>query len=119
MGTLGVTGGELRGRGIPISSAREMCLIRMLETQLGRIVIDRTGLEGTYNFTLQWTPDEIQNRSSTFVRRLIYLENGNSLMPDSADSSISTALREQLGLDLQPIVGTVPTIVIDRIEKPS
>ena len=101
IGTLGVSGGELTGQGIPMSSARDMCLVRMLEAQVGRIVIDRTGLEGNYDFTLQWTPDGGHNTSS------------------SGGCSIFTALQEQLGLELQSIVGTVPTIVIDHIEEPS
>jgi uncharacterized protein (TIGR03435 family) len=101
IGTLGVSGGELTGQGIPMSSARDMCLVRMLETQVGRIVIDRTGLEGNYTFTLQWTPDGSHNTFS------------------SGGCSIFTALQEQLGLELQSIVGTVPTIVIDHIEEPS
>jgi uncharacterized protein (TIGR03435 family) len=114
-----VSGGELTGQGIPMSSAQDMCLVRMLETQVGRMVVDRTGLEGYYNFTLQWTPDGNQNASSTFDRWLNYPQNGNSPAPDSAGSSIFTALQEQLGLELQSIVGTVPTIVIDHIEGPS
>ncbi|MGH9598314.1 MAG: TIGR03435 family protein [Terracidiphilus sp.] len=71
-----------------------------LSNNVGRIVVDKTGLTGKYDFTLKWTPDDQQ---------------------ESADSgpSIFAALEEQLGLKLVPAKGPVDTIVVDRIEKPS
>ena len=65
---------------------------------LGRIVVDKTGLSESYDFTLEWAPDE---------------------KPDSAVPSLVTALREQLGLRLQPQKSPVEVMVIDRLQKPS
>lgn len=33
-------------------------LVRVLSEQLGRTTIDKTGLTGTYDYTLNWTPDD-------------------------------------------------------------
>jgi uncharacterized protein (TIGR03435 family) len=72
---------------------------------LGRVVVDRTGLTGKYDFTLQIAPDQSQPEGAEGQQ--------------AAGSAIFTALQEQLGLKLQP--ATVPTeyLVIDHIEKPS
>jgi uncharacterized protein (TIGR03435 family) len=73
---------------------------------LDRVVIDRTGLTGTYDFALNWTP---YPESAT-------LDNAT---PDSDFPSLFTAIQQQLGLKLIPIKGPVDTLVIDRLEKPS
>ena len=56
-----------------------------------------TGLTGKYNFTLEWATEA-------------EAENGASLF---------TALREQLGLKLEPSTRPFDTVVIDHAEKPS
>ena len=75
---------------------------------LGNVVIDRTGLNGRYDFTLQWRPDE--GRLPSAVRGVA----GN---PDSP--SIFTAIQEQIGLRL--VAEQVPTefITVERVERPS
>jgi uncharacterized protein (TIGR03435 family) len=74
-------------------------LVRTLARSVDLPVINRTGLEGAYNFKLQWTRDQSQNR------------------PD--DVSIFTAIQEQLGLRLRSEKVPVEVIVIDFAEKPS
>ena len=69
-----------------------------LGNRLGRIVLDKTGLNDAYNFTLEWTPDEA---------------------PESAAPSLVTALREQLGLRLESQKSPVEVLVIDSLQKPS
>jgi len=88
-------------------------LVMMLSQQLGRQLVDQTGLKGTYDFTLQWTSD-------------IGLGGGPlPVAPDSAGTndtggtSIFTALQDQLGLRLKSTKGPVDTIVIEHIEEPS
>jgi uncharacterized protein (TIGR03435 family) len=73
-------------------------LARGLSHQLGRIVLDQTGLKGKYDFTLQYSHDE---------------------NPDSSGPSIFSALQEQLGLKLESTKGPVDVLVIDHIERPS
>jgi uncharacterized protein (TIGR03435 family) len=70
---------------------------------LGRPVIDRTGLEGSFDFTLEWTPEAVASDSSAPVVGLTPVE----------------ALRDQLGLKLETARASVPILVVDRVERPS
>jgi uncharacterized protein (TIGR03435 family) len=82
--------------------------------ELGRQVIDRTGLTGKYDFTLTWQPFSTE-RGAVDV-------SPDSMRPtnlDSAGPSIFTAIQEQLGLKLKPTVGPVEVLVVDHIERPS
>ncbi len=71
-----------------------------LSRQLGTDVTDRTGLPGDYNLTLQ-------------------LPAQKQVQGEAPSPSLLAALKDQLGLDLQPQSGPVTTLVIDRVEKPS
>ena len=75
---------------------------------LGRPVMDKTGLTGTYNFTLDWSPPHPGVRFSG--------EN-DSASPDNSPS-IFTALGD-VGLKLQPSTGSIEMIVVDHAEKPT
>ncbi len=88
---------------------------QMLAQQLGRPVVDKTGLKGFYDFELQWTPDENERGMG------LGIGDGRESPPpiDSSGPSIFTALQEQLGLRLEGAKGPVPIVVIDRIEKPT
>ena len=72
-------------------------LARYVGNRLGRIVLDRTGLTGRYNFSLQWTTDDAP------------YENVPTLIE---------SLRE-LGLKLESQKGQVEVLVIDNIQRPS
>jgi uncharacterized protein (TIGR03435 family) len=71
-----------------------------LSQNLDRTFVDKTGLTGSYDFELHWTPDD------------------GPVTPDSGPS-IFTAIQEQLGLKLESTKGPVPILVIDHIERPS
>ena len=81
-------------------------LLNMLKGPTGRPVIDKTGLTGEYDISLHWAPD-------------LGASSPGPAPPDDTLPSIYTALEDQLGLKLEPTKGTIPTIVIDHIEKPS
>jgi uncharacterized protein (TIGR03435 family) len=68
------------------------------------IVVDRTGLEGLYDFTMLWNP-QIQELSTNAA--------------DQTGLTFLQALREHLGLRLQRETGSVEVIVVDRVERPS
>ncbi len=104
--------GQLTGQGLPIAS-----LVRVLSQQLGRTVVDQTGLKGNYDFTLQWTPDQSQAIPMGPEGGKPATESAPP--PDSSGPSIFTAIQEQLGLKLEPTKGPVDIIVIDHIERPS
>ena len=73
--------------------------------------MDKTGLTGKYDFTLQWTPDDSQAPSA--------FPPGMGQPPDPAGPSLFTAIQEQLGLKLESGKGPVEIIVIDHVERPS
>ena len=64
----------------------------------GRVIVDRTGLKGRYDVTLNWA--------------------FNDQFPD-AGPSLFTALKDQLGLKLEPAKAPLDAVVIDHIERPS
>ncbi len=68
---------------------------------LGRTVVDKTGLVGSFDIHLEWTPDELA-------------------VTGTADGpSIFSAVREQLGLELKSARGPVNVLVIDGVDRPS
>ena len=69
---------------------------------VGRQVVDRTGLAGSFDVDLEWTPDS----------------PGAAPSPD-AGASIFTAIQEQLGLKLEPSTAPLEVIVIDSAERPA
>lgn len=105
--------GQVTGQGLPIAN-----LVRQLSLELGRTVVDTTGLTGTYDFTLKWTPDESQGR---MFKRAEGGQQRTDPAPSSESSgpSIFTALQEQLGLKLEAQKGPVEILVIDYVERPT
>jgi len=97
-GGISVHNRNLVATGVPMSR-----LTDQLSAQLQRVVVDKTGLAGNYNFQLSWSPDDAGPPS-----------------PDvAAPPDIFTALEEQLGLKLQPGKEEMDTFVIDHVELPS
>jgi len=83
-------------------------LASILSRMTSRPVQERTGLDGAFNFTLMWTPDEFQ-RPDPLGRAPV-----NAEAP-----SLFSALQEQLGLKLESTRAPVDIVVIDHIERPS
>ncbi|HEX8879062.1 MAG TPA: TIGR03435 family protein [Candidatus Acidoferrum sp.] len=103
--------GQLTSQGLPLSE-----LARLLTAQLDRTVVDKTGLTGNYDFTLQWTPDESQG---AMFRGPDTGPQASASSANSSGPSLFTALQEQLGLKLESQKGPVEIYVIDHAEKPS
>ncbi len=78
---------------------------------LDRPVLDKSGIEGRYEFTLDWTADETQ-----FIGRASQMQPPRRTVepPD-----LFTAIHQQLGLRLLPKKEQAPVLVIDRVEKPT
>jgi uncharacterized protein (TIGR03435 family) len=89
--------GLLEGRGFSMEGLAQSL---SHNPDVGRIVVDRTGLTGRYNLALNWMP----------------VSAGNG---DDAGPSIFTAVQGQLGLKLEPGRSPVAVVVIERAEKPS
>ena len=79
--------GVLLGQGVSM-----VALAAHLSQQLGRVIVDNTGLSGKYDFKLQFAPGRDES------------------------ASLLSAMPEQLGLQLTPQDGPVEMIVIDRAE---
>jgi len=89
-------GGGAAGR-IKVEALTSDLLMQLLANASGRIVIDRTGLEGPFAIDLEWSQDQsVSDRPSIF-----------------------TAVQEQLGLKLESMREPVNVLVIDHVERPS
>jgi uncharacterized protein (TIGR03435 family) len=108
--------GAMTFHGFPVT-----VLVQLLSMQLGRTVVDKTGLTGTYDFSWQFTPDMSQFRGQAGTQSGPggAANGGTPTASDPEGTSLFTALQEQLGLKLEAGKGPVEIIVIDHIEKPS
>jgi uncharacterized protein (TIGR03435 family) len=79
---------------LELSNGPVGALAGSLSPLLDHQVIDKTGIQGSYDITLHWNPE--QNLSA----------------------SIDQSLEEQLGLKLQPEHGPVKMMAVSQVEKP-
>jgi len=90
------------GRGSITAGGFSMAWLAVnLRGAAGRPVVDRTGLTGPYDFTLDYAFGPPSLDSS----------------PDGKPS-LFTALQEQLGLKLESAQAPLPVVIVDRIERP-
>ena len=89
--------GSISCHGMTVSDLASML---WTERETGsRKVLDKTGLEGKYDFTLKWTSEDASG--------------------DSSGPTLFTAIQEQLGLRLESTKAPLEVPVIDHIERPS
>ena len=69
-----------------------------LTNRLGRTVVDKTGLTGEYDFDVKYVEEQ-------------------AAAADVSGPDLLTALKEQLGLQLESRKGPVEVLVVDRAEK--
>jgi uncharacterized protein (TIGR03435 family) len=77
-----------------------------------RAVVDKTGIAGMFDFSLNWTPDETQF-SAMGIHVPPPADNPN------APPGLFTAIQEQLGLKLEPQKIPSEVLVIDHVERPT
>jgi uncharacterized protein (TIGR03435 family) len=95
---------------LPARNATMTDLAQSMQTAvLDRPVVNQTKIEGRYDFTLDWMPDEFQFAS--FGPR--------PPSPDNGKPNIFQAFQEQLGLKLESTKAPADVLVIDKVEKPS
>ena len=94
------THGGQHGLEFVVTNAPTRAITSSLSSMVEAPVLDKTGLTGTYNYTLQF---------------------GREWSAHDPDSwpSIFTAVQEQLGLKLDSARESIPNLVVDRITKPS
>ena len=105
-GFFGLARGLLEGSSVTMAD-----IAGGLSTLTGRIVVDKTGLAGTYRVYLTFVPDESLAPMPA--------PPGENSAPAADGPSLYTALEEQLGLKLESAKGPVEVVVIDHAEKPS
>jgi uncharacterized protein (TIGR03435 family) len=103
MGRTIITGGRNYEWTMPKANMEQL-VQAIMNSFLDRPVVDRTGLTGTYDLKLSYTPDVPAN---------------NKIEPGPNDISIFSAVQEQLGLKLEPQKAMVDVMVVDSLEKPS
>ena len=96
--------GRLRFGGLQASM-----LVQAFSAQSGRMVVDKTGLTGPWDFELTFAPEQ--------------RGFGPGPGPDApaADPNLPnffTAIQEQLGLKLEPAKGPVDVLVVDSVQRP-
>lgn len=94
--------GSLKMQGCTIEDLTSV-LNSAADGELGRVIVDRTGLTDRYSLELRWSRMPLDATPTE-----------GSTAPD-----LRTALREQLGLQLTATRGPLDTIVIDRVEMPA
>ena len=99
-------------RGLPgrlVAGAMPMALLASnLSGQVQRIVIDRTGLSGGWDFEITFAPERPLNPPPGV----------EFPAADPNAPSLFTAMQEQLGLKLQSTKGPVEVLVVERVEQP-
>ena len=74
----------------------------------GRPIVDRSGLAGSFDFTLQFAPEQ---------GAALTIDTG--VQPNLEGPSAFQAMKEQLGLTLKPIKAAIQVLVIDHVEQPT
>ena len=98
--------GRFTSNGLPLGP-----FISLLAPVVGRVVVDRTGLTGSWDLDVEFTPEPVGGAAGVPVP---------PAAPVSADApSLVTALEEQLGLKLESTRGPVDVIVIESISRPT
>ena len=97
--------GHVEVRGEPITLFAEF--LGNLPEIGGRLVLDQTHLTGNYDFTLNYSPQQLAQTDA---------DNGSS---DPSHATLFAALTEQLGLKLKSTKAPVDVVVIDHIDPPT
>jgi uncharacterized protein (TIGR03435 family) len=99
----------LRGNGQAMTG-----LTQFLTQITGRMVHDKTGLTGLYDFELRFDPQVLM----AMLPQLGINMPATANLPASDSPALLTALQEQLGLKLDSQKGPVEVLVIDSVEMP-
>jgi uncharacterized protein (TIGR03435 family) len=97
-------------RGFVYKRSSMSVLTLILSQQLDRTVVDKTGLNGRYDFSLEYERER--------VGRGVVEGREPAPNPDGLPS-IFIAVQEQLGLKLESQKGPVEFLVVDHADKPS
>jgi len=89
---------KLQCKNITLSQLADL-LTQSASRELGRVVVDRTGVSGAYDLNVTWAADTAASSSDA--------------------PSLFTAIQEQAGLKLESTKAPVKVLVVDRLVMPS
>lgn len=72
--------------------------------EIDRPIVDQTGLAGEFDFIMKYTSRPI---------------SATNQVPDDGSPDLTGALKNQLGLKLEPITAPIETLIVDHIEQPT
>jgi uncharacterized protein (TIGR03435 family) len=116
----------MNGSRMKMQASRQQAgqIAEMLGNQLGRPVVDQTGLTANYDYTLDYAPDESTRMPGMAGMAPPPADGGgggvggaSSGPSDASGPSLMTALQEQLGLKLESKKGPIELLVIDTLDK--
>jgi len=109
-------GMTMEGRGTTMGG-----LVQMLSQQISATVVDKTGLVGSYDFTLTFMPDIAMGMGPMMKGPggPGPQADGGAQTQEPVGPSIFTAVQEQLGLKLVAQKTAVDVVVVDHIEQPT
>jgi len=81
--------------------------------EVDRPIVDKTGLGGRFDFSLEYTPGENNQLRGPGP------PSPDAAPPSSEGTPFLSAMREQLGLKLVSSKGPIRILIIDHVEKPS
>jgi uncharacterized protein (TIGR03435 family) len=96
-GSTSLSPGKLVGQGIPVRN-----LVEQLSRLLNRPVLDKTGLTGAFDFSLEFAPEG---------------KGADAAGDLPVSPSLFTAVQEQLGLKLESRKAPVEILVVDKAER--
>lgn len=110
-------GGGPQNIGLHADGQELKTLTDLLTQMTGRIVRDKTGLTGRFDFDMKLDMQALMAMAAQAGISVPPAAAAN--MPQSDGSSVMTALQEQLGLKLESTRGPVDVLVIDSAELPT
>ena len=105
--------GHYRWTGVNVSMPE---IVKTLSGQLGRPVIDATGLKGKYDFDMTWIID-MSGVQAMLAARGATPDDGHPMAEAGEGPTLQHAVQEQLGLKLNSKKGPGDIVVVDHAEK--
>jgi len=96
---------RMGARNVPLAEFAKHIVIPGF-TGVDKTVLDKTGLEGTFDFVMEFTPQFTP-------------APGDDFTPDPSGPTFQEALKEQLGFKLESQTGPSEVFVLDHVEQPS
>jgi uncharacterized protein (TIGR03435 family) len=100
---------KLDAQGVPMNQFADY-----LSNRLDRPVVDKTNLEGSYDFKLEWSAEDYRPPAPPDGTNLA---QPRSIKEAAAGPSFFTAIQEQLGLKLESAKLPIDIVVVDHVEK--